>query len=336
MKGLVSVITPCYNTGAYISRLLNSVLEQTYPKVEMIAVDDGSTDNTADIIRRFIPMFAKRGYSLTYIYQKNSGQAAAIQNALDKIHGEFLVWPDSDDYYASPKALEKMVEELNAHDKEFAIVRSQANLLADSCSGSLEIKGTRGNNAIKHEERTMFDDCVFIKGGFYFCSGAYMIRWNEFKKVSETPIFTARGAGQNWQMLLPLFYHYRCVSILAPLFNIVERQESHSRGEIAEYSKLQERCNIYERTLLDTLQKIKGLPTFELARYKYQVKVKYASERLYRAFSYNQRNDVKLYTLQLKELSALTAGKKIRIALFHIQYYRAMKVLNSIFKKFSC
>ena len=69
-KGLVSVITPCFNTGDYLHWLLDSVLEQTYPYIQMIVVDDGSTDNSRQIIESYVPKFNDRGYSLEYVYQE--------------------------------------------------------------------------------------------------------------------------------------------------------------------------------------------------------------------------------------------------------------------------
>ena len=54
-KNLISIITPCYNTGNLLSRLLDSILMQDYPSVEMYAIDDGSSDNTAEVIKNYIP-----------------------------------------------------------------------------------------------------------------------------------------------------------------------------------------------------------------------------------------------------------------------------------------
>ena len=53
-KGLVSIITPCYNTGKIIHRLLDSILEQDYPFIEMLVVDDGSTDNSKQIAEEYL------------------------------------------------------------------------------------------------------------------------------------------------------------------------------------------------------------------------------------------------------------------------------------------
>lgn len=109
-KSLVSVVTPCYNTGSYIGRLLESVLQQTYPNIEMFVIDDGSTDNSVDVVESYKQKFQDRGYSLTLVSQKNSGQSVAIREGMKLIRGKYFVWPDSDDYYASPNAIARMVE----------------------------------------------------------------------------------------------------------------------------------------------------------------------------------------------------------------------------------
>ena len=84
-KGLVSIITPCYNTGDILHRLLDSILSQDYPHVEMYAINDGSNDNTEDVIKGHIPKFQEKGYELHYVYQENSGQSAALNNGLKLI-----------------------------------------------------------------------------------------------------------------------------------------------------------------------------------------------------------------------------------------------------------
>ena len=94
---LVYILTPSYNCGQYIYRLLNSVLTQTYPNIEMTVIDDGSTDNTKDIIISYQFKFAARCYKLNYVYQNNQGLSSTINNGLKLVHGDFLIWPDADD-----------------------------------------------------------------------------------------------------------------------------------------------------------------------------------------------------------------------------------------------
>ena len=74
---LVSVITPCYNGEAYLDRYFNSILNQTYRPLELIFVNDGSTDRTAEIAERYAPVLKESDISFIYLHQENAGQAAA-------------------------------------------------------------------------------------------------------------------------------------------------------------------------------------------------------------------------------------------------------------------
>jgi len=98
MKPLVSLISPCYNGESYITRFLDSILNQTYPNLELLIINDGSTDRTEEIILNYESDFILKGYTLIYIYQDNAGQSAAINKALPIFKGKYLSWVDSDDY----------------------------------------------------------------------------------------------------------------------------------------------------------------------------------------------------------------------------------------------
>jgi glycosyltransferase involved in cell wall biosynthesis len=109
MPGLVSIVMPAFNGENFIRQAIDSVLSQTYSNWELIIVDDGSTDHTAEIIR---------GYGddsrIRYIYQENKGQAAALNRGLDLASGEFITTLDTDDWYAPDSLLER-VHYLNGH-----------------------------------------------------------------------------------------------------------------------------------------------------------------------------------------------------------------------------
>lgn len=85
----VSVIIPCYNAEKYLSDCLDALLKQTYKNVEVIIVNDGSTDNSESIIDSYISQYDKRGKKLIKINQKNQGQAAAVNNALKYVTGDY-------------------------------------------------------------------------------------------------------------------------------------------------------------------------------------------------------------------------------------------------------
>ena len=91
---LVSVIIPTYNTARYVQESINSVLEQDYPSIQLIVIDDGSTDETVDIIRHY-------GERVVLLTQQNQGAAAARNAGLAVAQGEYIAFLDSDDVWLS-------------------------------------------------------------------------------------------------------------------------------------------------------------------------------------------------------------------------------------------
>ena len=258
-----------YNTGAYVHRLLDSVLSQDYPKIEMIVVDDGSTDGSKDVVEGYAGRFSARGYRLRYVYQANAGQSVAIRNGLPLVEGEYLAWPDSDDYYASADAISKMVGALESAGDEFQLVRTQVRYVRD---GTLRPLGVRGRYAHEEEDRSLFEDCLLGTNGFYYCAGSYLVRTAVLKELTDFDIYTDKDAGQNWQLLLPVLYQYRCKTIMEPLFTVVERASSHSRGQYSGEDRTVRKFDAYVNTRIETLRRIKGLPEEELSRYEKQVR----------------------------------------------------------------
>ena len=112
---MVSIMTPCYNGEKFVGRYLDSVLNQTYDNIEVVLVDDGSTDKTATVVKSYIPKFETKGYKLIYVYQENGGAASAISTAMPMVNGDFITWFDSDDFY-TPDSIEKRVKFLQEND----------------------------------------------------------------------------------------------------------------------------------------------------------------------------------------------------------------------------
>lgn len=100
----VSVIMAAYNAEKYISRALDSILAQTMNDFELIVVDDGSTDTTADIV----DAYATRDTRVRVIHQDNGGVASARQAGMDAARGDYTIHVDSDDW-VEPDMLEEMV-----------------------------------------------------------------------------------------------------------------------------------------------------------------------------------------------------------------------------------
>lgn len=99
----VSVIVPCYNQSKYITECLDSVLAQTFTDYEVIVVNDGSTDNSSQIIRQYIQKYE----NFKLIEQPNHGVVIARNNAIIQAAGEYIYPLDADDKIA-PECLEKL------------------------------------------------------------------------------------------------------------------------------------------------------------------------------------------------------------------------------------
>ena len=95
----VSIIIPAFNYGAFIRHTLDSIFNQKYKSWECIVIDDGSTDNTADVVRGY----ADRDERVIYVYQKNGGTSKARNSGLSRAKGEYIQFLDADDLLESRK-----------------------------------------------------------------------------------------------------------------------------------------------------------------------------------------------------------------------------------------
>lgn len=253
---LVSIITPCYNTGAILHRLLDSVLMQDYPYVEMFCIDDGSKDNTRYVVESYISKFGEKGYNLSYIYQENAGQSYAINRALKLVTGKYLLWPDSDDYYNSSAFISKLVTKFEELPQDYGLVRSALQFVDED---TLETLSTSGLDAPDYKNFELFEDCLFSRNGFYFPPIAYMVRIDYLKEVTGLEIFCAKNTGQNWQIMLPILARYKSYTIKEILCNVLARSNSHSRGQYGDIDGIIKRYHSYEDTLVSIINSINGL-----------------------------------------------------------------------------
>ena len=109
-KPKVSVIIPCYNRERYIAKTVESVLNQTYPHIELVVVDDGCTDNS----RMILEQYKNSVRILEHPGRINKGQSAAINLGIRSSSSEYVAILDSDDLFA-PEKIEKQVNFLEAN-----------------------------------------------------------------------------------------------------------------------------------------------------------------------------------------------------------------------------
>ncbi|OAN59467.1 glycosyltransferase family 2 protein [Sphingomonas sp. TDK1] len=106
----VSVLLPCYNGAAYIGQALESIINQTYPDFELVVVDDGSTDESADIIRTFVAADTR----VRLVGKANGGIVSALNTGLEACRGEYIARMDADDV-SFPNRLADQVAWLDTH-----------------------------------------------------------------------------------------------------------------------------------------------------------------------------------------------------------------------------
>ena len=119
---LISVVTPSLNQGRYIRQTIDSVLSQSYPHIEYVVVDGGSTDETLDILESY-------GDRFSWVSEPDSGQSEAINKGFRMVQGEIVTWLNSDDLYV-PDTLERVAAFFAAHP-EVGLVYGNGEILDD-------------------------------------------------------------------------------------------------------------------------------------------------------------------------------------------------------------
>ena len=117
MKPSISVIIPVYNAEKYLNECIDSVLGQTFQNFEIIAINDGSTDSSGQILDDY----ARKHDNIKVIHKKNEGQGYARKVGLDLAQGDFILFLDSDDYYEGD-ALEKLYDNITENQSDIALM----------------------------------------------------------------------------------------------------------------------------------------------------------------------------------------------------------------------
>ena len=118
----VSVIIPAYNVAPYIAEALNSVLDQNWPCLEIIVVDDGSTDETGRILDRF-------SGRIISVFQENRGISAALNRGLEQATGEYLAFLDADDLWL-PEKIRMQMDCILAHPRRTMVFTGIRNFIS--------------------------------------------------------------------------------------------------------------------------------------------------------------------------------------------------------------
>ena len=219
---MVSIIVPFYNGQKFITRCFNSILNQSYKQIEVILVNDGSTDKSEEIIFEYKNKFLEQGMKFNYIYRENGGPSSAINEGLKYVNGEYLTLLDIDDYIMRD-AIKLKVEFLDSN-MDYNVVRTNGYYVTeknlDKKDNLFIVNETEKNNIY------IFDD--LINGNTNNWAGGYMVRTDKlFDFYKDRNIYESRY-GQNLQILLPLVYKSKSGFIDKPLMKYIRQENSLS------------------------------------------------------------------------------------------------------------
>lgn len=159
----VSVIIPCYNQSVYVGDAIESALGQTYPNVEIICIDDCSTDNSSNIIRSY----AEKYKNISFIQlDKNKGVCLARNTAINSCNGEYILPLDADDII-DKTYVEKAVE-IMEENPEVGIVYCDARIFGVK-NKKWKLPEFNKNNIIF--QNCIFNSAMFRKKDFISCGG---------------------------------------------------------------------------------------------------------------------------------------------------------------------
>lgn len=163
-KPLVSVIIPVYNCDRYLEQAIRSVLDQHYRPLELIVVDDGSEDHSADIAQSF--------KEVRYLHQPNQGVAAARNTGIAGAHGEFLAFLDADDLWP-PNKLSAQVLYMLEHPQTGYTLTSLVNFLEPGTDWP-----SWANNDPRSEGQNAYSPCTLLARKTVFdCIGNFDSRY---------------------------------------------------------------------------------------------------------------------------------------------------------------
>lgn len=217
MNPKVSVIIPVYNGEKYLRECLDSALKQSLKSIEIIVVDDGSTDSTRNILRYYEAIDER----LKPIYQANQGPATARNNALKQAKGEYIVFLDSDDW-VEPETYADMYEAACSHNADI-VFTDMVWEYEDATKNYVHNYAVSANKPIGRAEIKAEILTDFLYNGSY--GGVCKLFRKSFLEAQNIEFPSGKSLGEDWLFNMDAFtycrtayyidkpyYHYRQVN----------------------------------------------------------------------------------------------------------------------------
>lgn len=202
MNPKVSVIIPTYNYGCFIGEAIKSILTQSFPVYEIVVVDDGSADETEEIVRKF-------GDKVRYIKQKNSGVCAARNNGVANSSGNFVAFLDADDIWL-PEKIEKQISKFQ-EDSEIGLVHCGMREFDEKTGETIKLH-LEGKEGWVAEDLLLFEKSVIVG-----CGGSVMVSRRAFNDVGGFD--TRLKNGEDWEFCYRVARKFKVGFVPEPLVN---------------------------------------------------------------------------------------------------------------------
>jgi len=225
MQRKVSIVMPCYNKVDYIGEMFDSIIAQNWDNIELILVNDGSTDGTRKVIAEYEPKFRVRGFEVVIIDQENEGVCTAAKVGLERVTGDYLCMVDADDEL-SPIYVSAMAGWLE-YDND-----------CDYCvCGGIDYTGIGVSKEFFSDRTTGKHEGDFLTEKYLLSvvrtnPWIYMLRTNYFQKcnIFNTYYTDTKGSHEPAYIIPILSFGGKYKYLPLPLYCFNKTGESHSRS----------------------------------------------------------------------------------------------------------
>ena len=311
---LVTIICPCYNAERFIDIFFKLIINQDYRPLELLIVDDGSTDRTSELIKRNKKILesTEKDICVKHFYQKHSGQASAINLCLKNFSGKYLTFFDVDDLVHYNNVSAKVLELV---DKNVDYVISNGVYVDDK---TRKVISRYGRFETDLSPKKHFFDLLQSKNVVYG-PGSILIKADSFKNCIPHLKIVETKEGQNYQIMLPITYCLKYSIIYDNLCNFLKRADSHSNKK----RNAKEFLKRNDEFLMVSLATIEAIPNMSQRDYKDAVSIlirKYNEFNLFYCYRHFKLFRAMRYLNKLKE--SKTSNPNYNFFIFWYNYFK--------------
>ena len=308
----VSLITGCFNGEKFIPRCFESILNQTYNSIEVIFVNDGSTDNSLEIAQSYQDQFSKKGIAFLIIAQENMGFYP--QSGIKESTGKYITTLDIDDVLL-PESIKKRADFLESNP-DYSAVRSNGYVLyQDDENPPTELL----INDFDTAPEKVFDQLLY--GRTSNIPGTYMVRSDILFKYYPDKIVPMNRFTQNLQILLPVTYQRKVGFIPDVLTHYFRHDEAFTSDKITYQERLKQFESFKEvrQNLLYRMNIMTPEISARLDR-RYETVFLGVAKKYNEVEEFNKRyKSIKNPTIEERLLNASINNKKLRHFLLKVQ-----------------